>query len=159
MAPVVEGGALTAVVADLREHGPWWPGLDQVVLDVLTSGLTLDWVAAQAGMGTTNIAAALARAWERHVGAPVLGVVLSRAEALQVPAGVASTTPDAVPNPLPARVLVIVRHSDLITVEYGPDWLDGLTDRARAAGGKLVLLGATLPYGAHLNTDQEGRDV
>lgn len=158
-APALGTAALGAVAADLHAHGPWWPGLDRVVLDVLASGLTLDWVAAQAGMGTTNIAAALARSWEQHVGAPALGVVLTRDEARYAPAAVACTTPDAVPDPLPARVLVIVRHSDLITLDYGPGWLDGLTDRARAAGGKVILLGTTLPYGAHLTIDQGDADV
>lgn len=146
-APMLGSGALAAVAADLRHHGPWWPDLDQTVLDVLASGLTLDWVAAQAGMGTTNIAAALTRAWTQHVGAPVLVVVLTRSEAAAAPAGPTYLTPTEVPAHLPDRALVLVRHSDLITSQHGDAWLDALTDLAHAAGGKLVLLGTALPYG------------
>ena len=156
MTPVVTGAALMAVADDLRLHGPWWPGLDQVVLEILASELTLDWVAAQAGMGTTNIAAALARAWERHVRAPVLGVVLTRSEAEASPAGPTYLTPTEVPADLPGRALVLVRHSDLITSQHGDVWLDALTDRAHAAGGKVVLLGTTLTYGSHLTINEEG---
>lgn len=105
---------------------------------------------------TTNIATALTRAWEQHVGAPVLVVVLTRSEAAAAPAGPTYFTPTEVPTTLPDRALVLVRHSELITSQHGKAWLDTLPERSSVVGGKVVLVGTTLTYGSHLTTNDEG---
>lgn len=47
-APALGPGALTAVADDLARHAPWWPGLDQTVLDVHDVHAGLLWIFAHA---------------------------------------------------------------------------------------------------------------
>lgn len=90
------------------------------------------------------------------MGAPVLGVVLTRFEVAAAPAGPTYLTPTEAPAHLPDRALILVHYSDLITSQHGQVWLDTLTERSFTVGGKVVLLDTTLAYGSHLSTNEEG---